>query len=191
MSDSDQPSVPIRRDYAVPPEDDTAGVSGDPDGGAGPDQLRPVEVPVEDEPGLLKRLHLRAHSHPVSSLVTKVVVTCVGVSVLCAGLIMMVTPGPGIVGIVLGLAILALEWSWAEGLLDKAREKARQAKEHAESLDPAVRRRRLALTVLAVVVVAGAVGGYLHYNGWPSMALTGWDWAQARIGWLPELPLSD
>lgn len=69
---------------------------------------QPGEAPSHD--GRLKRLHSRLHANPVTGLVTKIVVTFVGVGVLGAGLVMMVTPGPGIVGIILGLAILATEW---------------------------------------------------------------------------------
>jgi hypothetical protein len=35
---------------------------------------------------------------------------------------MLVTPGPGIVVILIGLAILATEWAWAERALDRAKQ---------------------------------------------------------------------
>ena len=69
-------------------------------------------------PRFLARLHVRLHSNPVTGLITKIVVTAVGVFVMFAGFIMMVTPGPGIVGLVLGLAILSTEWRWADRWLD-------------------------------------------------------------------------
>ena len=52
----------------------------------------------------------------------RIAVTVVGFLVLAAGAIMMVTPGPGIVVILAGLAILASEWAWAERALDRAKE---------------------------------------------------------------------
>ena len=52
----------------------------------------------------------------------RIAVTVVGFAVLLAGIVMMVTPGPGIVVILAGLAILASEWAWAERALDKAKE---------------------------------------------------------------------
>ena len=52
----------------------------------------------------------------------RIAVTVVGFVVLAAGAIMMVTPGPGIVVILAGLAILASEWAWAERALDRAKE---------------------------------------------------------------------
>jgi len=34
---------------------------------------------------------------------------------------MLITPGPGVVAILAGLAILASEWAWAERALDRAK----------------------------------------------------------------------
>jgi uncharacterized protein (TIGR02611 family) len=42
-----------------------------------------------------------------------------GFTILLAGLVMLVTPGPGLVTIALGLAILAGEFLWARRLLDR------------------------------------------------------------------------
>jgi uncharacterized protein (TIGR02611 family) len=51
----------------------------------------------------------------------------VGVALVVVGLIMFVTPGPGIVLVVAGLAVLATEFAWAEHMLDKAKEQAARA----------------------------------------------------------------
>lgn len=51
----------------------------------------------------------------------------VGVALLVVGLIMFVTPGPGILFLVAGLAVLATEFAWAEHLLTKARKQAEKA----------------------------------------------------------------
>ncbi|MGI8615914.1 MAG: PGPGW domain-containing protein, partial [Actinomycetota bacterium] len=48
---------------------------------------------------------------------------------LLAGLAMLVLPGPGIVVILAGLAILGTEYVWAQRLLRIAKEKANQAKD--------------------------------------------------------------
>ena len=45
-----------------------------------------------------------------------------GFTVLLAGVVMLVTPGPGWVTIALGLAILAGEFVWARRLLDRLKE---------------------------------------------------------------------
>src|SRR5262245_6097863 len=57
----------------------------------------------------------------------RAVVFVVGVALLTVGLIMMVTPGPGLVAIVLGLAVLATEFAWAQHLLEQARHQAEKA----------------------------------------------------------------
>jgi len=52
----------------------------------------------------------------------KAIVAVVGFTVLLIGVVMIVTPGPAIVVIPLGLAILATEFVWAHKLLERARE---------------------------------------------------------------------
>ncbi|HTS13468.1 MAG TPA: PGPGW domain-containing protein [Candidatus Limnocylindrales bacterium] len=47
-----------------------------------------------------------------------------GFTLLALGVIMIVTPGPGWLVILLGLGILAAEFVWARHLLDKVREQA-------------------------------------------------------------------
>jgi uncharacterized protein (TIGR02611 family) len=52
----------------------------------------------------------------------------VGGTVTTAGVVMLVTPGPGLVVIITGLAILATQFAWAERALEKVKERARSAK---------------------------------------------------------------
>ncbi len=154
------------------------GVAGDPSATGEP----------EHHQGPLARFHARMHRHPVTSLITKAVVTVLGGIVFCGGLVMMVTPGPGIVGIILGLAILATEWTWAERAVKYARHKAHEAAETAREMDPRVRRRRVLLTAGAVVLVVGALTAYVWVYDWPGFALSGWDRMQSVAGFLPDLP---
>ena len=139
-------------------------------------------------PHFFKRAHTRLHANPLTGAATKVVVTFIGSLVLIAGLIMMVTPGPGIVGIIVGLGILATEWEWAQRLVDSMKEKAMAAAEKAKEMDPAVRRRRIILTFLVVVAIGGALAGYLAVYDWPTFAIDGWDWVQSLHDAVPELP---
>ena len=122
------------------------------------------------------------------SATTKLVVTLVGSAVLTAGLIMMVTPGPGLVGIVAGLAILATEWDWADRWLKAARQKLADARAAAAAMDPKVRRRRILLTAGAVVLVVATVSTYVALQDWPGWSVSGWDRAQSFLGFLPDLP---
>ena len=54
----------------------------------------------------------------------RVVVLIVGGGVLLAGLVMLVTPGPGLVVILIGLATLGSEFPWARRLLARVRKEA-------------------------------------------------------------------
>jgi tellurite resistance protein TerC len=54
----------------------------------------------------------------------RVVVTLVGVTVLLIGVVLLVTPGPALVVIPVGLAILGLEWAWARRLLSAVKDKS-------------------------------------------------------------------
>ena len=48
-------------------------------------------------------------------------VAVVGIAVMAAGAAMLVLPGPGVVVVIVGLAILATEFVWAERALDRAK----------------------------------------------------------------------
>ena len=58
-------------------------------------------------------------------------VAAAGFMVLAIGLVMLVTPGPGLLVIIAGLAILAHEFTWAARALEKARLRAAMAKDAA------------------------------------------------------------
>jgi uncharacterized protein (TIGR02611 family) len=60
----------------------------------------------------------------IATSAKRLAVFVVGAAVLGAGIAMLVLPGPGILVIVLGLAILASEFAWAERALDKAKHNA-------------------------------------------------------------------
>ena len=52
----------------------------------------------------------------------RIVVGVVGATVLVIGVIMIVTPGPALVVIPVGLAILSIEFAWARAWLKRLRE---------------------------------------------------------------------
>lgn len=54
-------------------------------------------------------------------------VAIVGSVLIVLGLVMLVTPGPGIAFLVLGLLVLASEFAWAEVVLAKVKERGRAA----------------------------------------------------------------
>ena len=135
-----------------------------------------------------QRVHGRLHRNRAMSATTKLVVTLVGTAVLTAGLIMMVTPGPGLVGIAAGLAILATEWDWADRWLARARRKLREATAAAEAMDPRVRRRRILLAIGIAMLFLALVALYVALADWPDWSISLWDRAQSFLGFLPDLP---
>ena len=58
----------------------------------------------------------------------RIAVAVIGLALVLVGLAMFVLPGPGILVVIIGLAVLATEFVWAERLLDKAKESAGKAK---------------------------------------------------------------
>ncbi len=54
----------------------------------------------------------------------RLLVFILGVAVLASGVAMLALPGPGVVVIIVGLVILATEFTWAERMLDTTTEKA-------------------------------------------------------------------
>ncbi len=67
--------------------------------------------------GLIDRLEAWAHRSGTRSFLCKVFVTVVGPLVVLTGIAMTVLPGPGLVVVALGLALLALEYEWARSAL--------------------------------------------------------------------------
>jgi uncharacterized protein (TIGR02611 family) len=141
-----------------------------------------------DDPSRWQRLHRHLHRNRAMSATTKIVVTLVGSAVLTAGLIMMVTPGPGLVGIAAGLAILSTEWDWADRWLQVARRKLDEAMEGQTEEDTRRRRRRALITTVVTVSAVALVSLYLALRDWPGWSLDIWDKAQSYIGFLPDLP---
>ncbi len=64
---------------------------------------------------IVKALHLTYKA------ARRIVIGVVGVTVLVLGVIMLVTPGPALIVIPVGLAILSLEFAWARTWLSKLR----------------------------------------------------------------------
>jgi uncharacterized protein (TIGR02611 family) len=69
----------------------------------------------------------------------RVLFVVVGFTVLLGGLAMLVLPGPAFAVIPIGLAILSLEFFWAEQAMEKALEQAEKAKTKAKDTTPTQR----------------------------------------------------
>ncbi len=62
-------------------------------------------------------------------IVKRAAITIVGLTVLVFGLVLIFIPGPAIVVVPLGLAILSVEYAWAKNWLKRIREKISSANE--------------------------------------------------------------
>lgn len=63
----------------------------------------------------------------------RILVLVIGLALVAGGLAMLVLPGPGIVVVIVGLAVLATEFVWAERMLDRAKDHATKVKARAAS----------------------------------------------------------
>ncbi len=57
----------------------------------------------------------------------RIVVLVIGLALVVGGVALLVLPGPGILLVVAGLAVLASEFAWAETMLNQAKRTAKQA----------------------------------------------------------------
>ena len=59
----------------------------------------------------------------------RIAIGVIGFIVVVAGILLIPLPGPGLLVVIAGLSILALEFAWAKRWLDWTKEYARRAKE--------------------------------------------------------------
>ena len=85
-------------------------------------------APAADKPPFAERLGERRVRHRQRGRLYRIAFAVAGVAVLLAGIAMLVLPGPGMLVTAAGLAILALEFAWAERLLSRAVERLQAAR---------------------------------------------------------------
>lgn len=102
---------------------------------------------------MLERVRAQQERHRQRNRLYRIGFAVLGFVVLTAGVVMLVTPGPGIPVLILGLAMLALEFAWAERWLDRIATKAEQAVDEVTKGSPL--RRAL---VLGAGLAVAAVG---------------------------------
>jgi uncharacterized protein (TIGR02611 family) len=121
-------------------------------------------VSVADEesskPSVIDRLRQSRDRHRARPLIVRVLMILVGFTLLLAGVAMLVLPGPAFVVIPVGLALLSLEFAWAEKLLERAIEQGEVAKRKANEATKTQRILGIVATVLGVaaLVVWGLLG---------------------------------
>jgi uncharacterized protein (TIGR02611 family) len=115
----------------------------------------------DDTPELLLKLRERKERHKQRNIVHRAAVVAAGVLIVLAGVIMSGpgVPGPGIATIVIGLGFLALEFDWAERLLERAIIWGDQVKDRAE--ETSTTQRIVAGFAAALAVAAFAIAAIL------------------------------
>src|SRR5687767_8276797 len=103
----------------------------------------------------------RRENHLRRGRLFRILFAIAGAAITLGGLIMLVTPGPAFVFIPIGLAMLALEFSWAERLLDRALDQAEIAQRKA---DETTRTQRILAVVAGLVAVAGLTAAWLAWE---------------------------
>ena len=103
---------------------------------------------------LIDRLDAWAHRSWARSMLVKLVVTVVGPLVVLAGVAMTVLPGPGLVVIGLGMALLALEYDWARRALRFIGRRLSDARQVALPTGGSPQRRALGVAAIGVLGVA-------------------------------------
>jgi len=105
---------------------------------------------ADEDPGFLDKLR----ATPTGRLALKIGIGVLGALVIALGIILIPFPGPGWAIVILGLAILALEFTWAKKLLEFTR---RQVKAWTSWVGRQSLPVRGVLGVVGLVFVAGVV----------------------------------
>ena len=103
---------------------------------------------------------------PGGRAVRRIVLEIIGWLLVIGGIAALVLPGPGLLGIFAGLALLSQQYEWAEKRLEPVKKKAMQAAAESVETWP-----RIVMSTLAAVllIVAGVV----------------WIWHPPAPGWWP------
>lgn len=105
------------------------------------------------KPTLRERLHERRVRYQRRSKLYRSLYTLAGLVIVATGIGMLVFPGPGLVVIAVGLTMLALEFDWAERLLERVLRRVEQAR---ASTDRISKKYKVAATLGTLIVVVGA-----------------------------------
>jgi uncharacterized protein (TIGR02611 family) len=120
-----------------------------------------MESERRPRPKLIEKLEERRATHRERNRLYRIGFGVLGVLVLVAGLVMLVTPGPAFVLIPIGLAMLSMEFVWAERLLDRSLEQAAIAQEKAAQ---ATRRQRVLAAIANALAIAACVLAILWWD---------------------------
>jgi uncharacterized protein (TIGR02611 family) len=115
-----------------------------------------TESPPEHRLSLSERLARRRERHLKRSRAYRAMFVVAGAIVTLAGVAMLALPGPAFVVIPVGLAMLAMEFTWAERWLERALEKAESAQRTAANASPVQKVLGIAATALGIAAFVAA-----------------------------------
>lgn len=119
------------------------------------------DEPRPQRPAIIERLLARREQHKTRNRIFRVAWGVAGMLILVGGVVMLVTPGPAFVLIPIGLAMLALEFAWAERLLERALVQAEKARQTAKETS---RAQRIVLTAAALLAIGAAVAAAILWE---------------------------
>jgi uncharacterized protein (TIGR02611 family) len=118
-----------------------------------------TESPPEHHLSLSEKLARRREHHIKRSMPYRVAFVVVAFAILIGGLALIPLPGPGWAIVFLGLGMLALEFKWAENLMEKILDRLEAAKEAAANASPM--QKALGTIAAALGIAAFAVAAIL------------------------------
>ena len=101
-----------------------------------------------------EKLAERREAYQNRGRIYRILFVLTGAIVTLCGIAMLVLPGPALVVIPIGLAMLAMEFAWAENALERALEQAEKASVSAKELS---RGQKIAAAVATVLGIAAVV----------------------------------
>jgi uncharacterized protein (TIGR02611 family) len=134
---------------------------------AGDVEARPSNGDESDEKSramrMAEQLGERRERHRERSKPHRAAITVAGFLLVLAGIVLSGpgVPGPGFLVILIGLALLALEFDWAERLLRRGLDYADRAGARASQMST---RRKVVIAIFAVAAVAAAVAAVFVFD---------------------------
>ena len=123
--------------------------------------------------GLLDKIR----ANPTGHLALKIGIAVLGAFVIALGLILIPFPGPGWAIVILGLAIWALEFTWAKNLLNFTRRHVRAWTRWAATRS---RPARAMIGLAGLLFVAGIVWASVKLSFGVDLVAKGRDWLSGR-----------
>jgi len=117
------------------------------------------ESPPEHHLSLSEKLARRRERHIQRSMAYRVLFVIVAFAILIGGIALVPLPGPGWAIVFIGLGMLALEFKWAENLMEKILDRLEAAKQSAANASPL--QKALGMAAAAVGIAAFAVAAIL------------------------------